>query len=356
MRIAIFKNIDEIYKLKDNWNRVYLSDSLATPFVSWAWLCAWIDMTPNWLVLAIQSDRASPYIAFMPLSIHFTEKRGYKSGLNLTLGHFTTDEASFLCLPEYNEEAMKILAKFIQSKMKWDTFYLQNILDSRLDGFLKMFSGRKFYVLENNSKVCPYINLPNNWEKYLKDFLGPKTRENIKKYTRKIENIPNYRITKTNEENLDNQIETLLMLHQNRWGTQSEDKLRHYRSIFRSHYQNHSLWLNILWEGKTPIVALAAFVEEVKKILFFYTIGFDDRYAKLSPGKVIIGYSIRYAIENGFEIYDFGAGGEEYKYSFGVKERFSRRIEIGRLSLLMRLKRRIPLKVKRLGKALLLKK
>jgi len=44
--------------------------------------------------------------------------------------------------------------------------------------------------------------------------------------------------------------------------------------------------------------------------------GFDDKFAKLSPGKVMVGYSIRYAIENGFQVYDFLRESERYKSSF----------------------------------------
>lgn len=79
----------------------------------------------------------------------------------------------------------------------------------------------------------------------------------------------------------------------------------------------------------------------------------DDKFTKLSPGAVMFGYSIRYAIENGFKIYDFGPGDEKYKFSFGTKERFDKNIIIQRKTFLMGVKGRVPVKVRILTKTLL---
>ncbi|MBZ0154768.1 MAG: hypothetical protein K8I29_00965 [Alphaproteobacteria bacterium] len=46
----------------------------------------------------------------------------------------------------------------------------------------------------------------------------------------------------------------------------------------------------------------------------------DPEAAVFVSGECDDGVHIRYAIENGFRIYDFGAGGEKYKYSFGTQE------------------------------------
>ena len=42
--------------------------------------------------------------------------------------------------------------------------------------------------------------------------------------------------------------------------------------------------------------------------------------------------SIRYAIESGFKLCDFGRGDEDYKFSLGAEPRFNTNLRIERLS------------------------
>jgi CelD/BcsL family acetyltransferase involved in cellulose biosynthesis len=45
-------------------------------------------------------------------------------------------------------------------------------------------------------------------------------------------------------------------------------------------------------------------------------LGFDDAYAKFSPGKGIVAHALRAAIESGFARFDFLRGDEPYKARF----------------------------------------
>ena len=89
------------------------------------------------------------------------------------------------------------------------------------------------------------------------------------------------------------------------------------------HYFEHQcLCLSVLWDDTTPVAALAGCIDQVKKTFYAYIVGYNPEYAKLSPGRVMFGYSIQYAIENGFQIYDFLRGVEQYKLSLGSKKHF----------------------------------
>jgi CelD/BcsL family acetyltransferase involved in cellulose biosynthesis len=44
-------------------------------------------------------------------------------------------------------------------------------------------------------------------------------------------------------------------------------------------------------------------------------LGYNPDFPKLSPGAVLVGLSMRNAIEQGFKRYDLARGGEEYKLS-----------------------------------------
>ena len=78
---------------------------------------------------------------------------------------------------------------------------------------------------------------------------------------------------------------------------------------------------------------MASFVDSQKRVFYAYINAFNAEYAKKSPGSVILGYGIRYAIENGFKVFDFMRGSEEYKFSFGARERFNRNLTITRTGI-----------------------
>ena len=47
----------------------------------------------------------------------------------------------------------------------------------------------------------------------------------------------------------------------------------------------------------------------------------DENFKSPPPGFLLHAYSIRWAIRNGFKIYDFLQGNESYKYMFGARDR-----------------------------------
>ncbi|MFQ5814423.1 MAG: GNAT family N-acetyltransferase, partial [Anaerolineae bacterium] len=54
--------------------------------------------------------------------------------------------------------------------------------------------------------------------------------------------------------------------------------------------------------------------------ILVYNSGYNPRkYARLSPGIVLLSYCIQWAIESGRAKFDFLRGDEEYKYRFGAQ-------------------------------------
>ena len=84
-----------------------------------------------------------------------------------------------------------------------------------------------------------------------------------------------------------------------------------------------SLWLAVSWAGDQPLAALAGFVDPAKKTMYSFMSGYNVEFDKLSPGRVLDGYSIRYGIEQGYQSYDYLRGDSGYKYSLGGQERFT---------------------------------
>ena len=330
MQVSRVDSISQFDQLQANWESVYAADSYAHIFVSWTWLRGWFAITPfDWFVLAIRPDNESPHVSFLPLILRGLRIHEFRPVRVLHLGGqplaFYT---GFVCLPEYEEEALVTFAAYIQEQLAWDSFQMEEVLDPRLDVFLQCFSIEEYDIRQSYGMPSLYIPLPDDWDSYLQNRLGPKTRRNLRRSLRKIDNGNGYWMTHTQLDTVERDIEVLLMLWQWRWG--AKPMANWHRKILRCSFENNGLWLKVLWNGQTPVAALAGIVDQNKHTFYAYIVGHNDKYTKLSPGKIMFGNSIRYAIEDGFQIYDFTLGADDYKISLDARQRSTKRITIKR--------------------------
>lgn len=361
MNVTIIDDISHFRDLKEAWNDVYAMDPDATVFDSWAWLCGWLESTPRkWLVLGVQRDGAlafsqvsrsgnnsthdanRAYVAYMVFS---ARKKGWENILSMG-GAPHADHTGFVCLPECVDEAIPTLAHFVREHLRWDTLQLFNVYDPRLDLFLQHVASRRMSIQEIKPSSCPYIPLPESWDTYFYSVLGSSTRKGLRNDLNKLKRLSGFHVSEIQAGNAESSIETLLSLWQTRWGLKEgdfymelrlDDVLNIKRSFLRSSFEDNRLWLNILWDGKTPIVGGAVFLDATKKTFGILKIAANYQYAQYSPGNIWCLYAIRYAIENGYKICDFGRGVEKYKFALGSEERFNRNVVIGRMSQLKKL-------------------
>jgi CelD/BcsL family acetyltransferase involved in cellulose biosynthesis len=240
------------------------------------------------------------------------------------------DYTGFLCLPDHEEPAIAALAAYVQQQLEWDRYHLKDVLDPRLDPFLQHIPSHAFTIRELGGTVCPYVELPGDWEEYLQRCLTAKKRQQIRRYLRGIERNKEMRITHTSAPDRDQCVEVLLGLWQQRWGNRPEHVLDMYRAVFRHCFAENHLLLPVLWDGGRAVAATAVLVDRGKKVLSGYMGGYDPGYAKISPGTTLVAYVLRYAIENGFKMFDFLRGGENYKAWFGTEERGVRHMILAR--------------------------
>lgn len=365
MKVSIIDDISHFRELRNTWNNIYAMDPDATVFDSWAWLCGWLESTPRkWLVLGVQryeaplSSQIGPvgngsthkanesYVAYMVFS---ARKKGWENVLSMG-GYPHADHTSFVCLPEFVKEAIPALGAFVREHLQWDTLQLINVYDPRLDLFLQHLASQRMSIQETEPSSCPYIPLPESWDTYFNSVLGASTRKGLKNDMNKIRRLTGFHVSEIQSDNAESSIETLLTLWQTRWGLKSSDLYMEFRlkdvvnikrSFLRSCFEDNRLWLNILWDGKTPIAGGAVYLDAAKKTFGILKIAVNYQYAQYSPGNIWCLYAIQYAIENGYKICDFGRGVEKYKFALGSEERFNRNVIVDRMSQLKKLGMRL---------------
>lgn len=334
MHIDIIKEIHQFENLKEAWDEVYLADPNTTIFQSWSWLRGWLETNDDpWHILCFRPEKSSSYfVGFLPLTIE--AKSSYFSQQKMKMwGGLSADHATFICHPDYEDSILEAAAVYIQNAKDWNRFELKQILDERLDAFLRYFTVPRYSVQELENTPCPFIPLPTTWEDYLKNCLNSKRRRNLKRYSKKLKNRTKFLLTSHEDGDFENQVKTIRKLWEAKWGTPRHDVSRFFH-VYKYCFAANRLWINIFWDDINPIGGVISFVDRDKKVFHPYTMGYDSKYNKLSPGTVIIGNSIKSAIEDGFLMYSFGRGGLEYKQStFGASPRFNRNVLIERKNI-----------------------
>ena len=355
MRIDIIEKIETFETIRENWEYIYDADPQAQFFVSWIWISKTLKkysaLKIPWFILAAKlSSDASDYVAFFALTIEIEENdRGRFYNQLSMVGVTDAEHPGFLCLPEYEEEIVSSFAQYLQQQETWSVFEIRNIpkADKRMSLFLTNFAQESFDCRELDEKnyknpldnidcqIIPYVTLPDSWELYLQNVLNLKSRRNIRRSLRKFEGSNEFRITDVNAENLERHIEIITEFWRSNW--ESRKGVERCRSIvqhmvfeLRHCFENDCLYLPVLWKGDKPLGAIANLINFSKKSMLCFVGGRDVTFKELPIGIVLHTYAIRYAIQNGFKVYDFLMGNEAYKYSFGAKERYIQSIVVQR--------------------------
>ena len=336
MQVEIINSIQQFDNLKTDWNNIYACDSHAQIFLSWSWLRGWLEVVPHdWFILAIRTKPDLPYVAFFPLgmrSLQWCNVNVYRA--LQTCAHPVADYTGFICEPHYEEDAIKNFALYIHQNLQWDVFHVKDIQDPRLNAFVEHFSPNHFQLISSQGATCPYICLPDTWEEYLQHSISRKPRKNLRNSLNKIEKNSDFHLTSIQADNLENQIEVLFELWQIKWGKQPDLTLDTYRNVFRQCAKNNSLWIDILWDKTIPVAATGMYVDSYKKVVYGQMTGFNPEYSKLSPGRAMMAFSIKKAIENNFKIYDLLRGDLDYKISLlGAEKRWNTDLKIARNNL-----------------------
>lgn len=340
LNVAVVRDLGEFEGLKQSWGSLYKSDPNATIHRSWPWIRGWIQATDlEWRILSVANPENAEYVAFF--SIAYENQVGGVAKI-FPGGHPFAAHTGFLCDPHYVVEASRVLVQYLKNQRDWDKLHLWDFMDPRLSFFCEQFRGFGFGITRVGVSVCPSVILPKTWSEYFRESVGSETRATYKKRFSRLERNGDIRISSATHQNLDQYLEVLLSLWQQRWGKKPDQFVRAVKSILSSCFESDNLHLQVMWDKETPVAAVAVYMDPDRQTAQCYMSSYDDAYARLSPGNILIFKSIEAAIERGMTEYDFGRGDQDYKYSvFGARERYNSNVTIFRRALVPQLKSRL---------------
>ncbi len=326
-------------RLKEQWDTVYAADPDARFFMSWTWMSKWLESAIHeWVVIGIrEAEEADDYLAFLPLRFQSSAAKSGRIHTEIRLAAYgIADYTGFLCKAGAEHDAIPALAEQVE-QLNWGSFDLGcfHASEERLKLWRRAFPRPTFKFKKppsavdsngNDTAICPYATLPDNWDDYLDNQLSANTRQKVRRFLRKVENDDAYRITVSNADTIEADHDHLAKLWEARWGAMVGQTGRDIFYRIRTKMVLHTLsqdalFMPMLWHHDKPVGGLITFVDHQKKAMFFYLAGRDMKAKGVPIGLVLHAYSIRHAIDQGFTTYDFMRGDEAYKYSFANKER-----------------------------------
>ena len=325
-------SFEEFEAIRPRWNELFAADPHANFFLSWEWMqaCLATDGKP-WFVLAVR-DGDGPYLAFLALTYGSVEAAGLTLNRELYLaGIPRSDYTGMLALPGEEARVVPAFAQYIDA-LPWDNFTLSDSADERIAALARAFDNDRYALVAGEPTPSPYIDLPATWDEYFAG-RGHSTRRTLRAKFRKAEQLPGYRFAVSSPDDADAAIDLLLQLNSARWKKDLGKRRRIFGDLFRRCAAAGLFVVATLHAEQTPLAAQGSFVEPHSKTMLGYMMGYNDEYAKISPGALLLALSIRHAIEEGYARYDFARGSEEFKLSFCTQISYTNHAKLTRRGL-----------------------
>jgi CelD/BcsL family acetyltransferase involved in cellulose biosynthesis len=218
--------------------------------------------------------------------------------------------------------------------LNWERFDLYNLLDGSPSlNALEQAAMKKGLAFESTRlQHSPFIPLPGDWETYLAG-IDKKQRHEIRRKMRRVEEagtVVRWYIVEDGST-LEAETNTFISLMEN-----DDDKLKFLTEKMREHihltvscaFDSGCLQMAFLEVNGEKAAGYLSF--DYLGRMWIYNSGLDWKFSEYSPGWVLLGNLIRWAIESGHKEFDFMRGDEDYKYRFGAVDRFVMRFVISK--------------------------
>jgi CelD/BcsL family acetyltransferase involved in cellulose biosynthesis len=297
----------DLEALRGEWSDLCDRSPRVTPFQRPEWLIPWGRVYPPgepWVLAARKEGRL---IALAPLLIYPNEGKrtvGFCGG-------GVSDYCDVVTDLECEKEAVAaLLAYLMDHRDRWEVADFEPLPDG--SPLLRISQGQ----IETRD-VCPGLDLPDRVED-LGSVVPTRQLANLRKYRRKAEALGELRLH--GDGSWEEDLEILLRFYLARRGEADGDTLRAFhREVAAGFHTRGALGLHLLCLNGDPLAGLYGFRE--RDTFYCYMQGFDERWAKLSPGAMVVGAAIEEAIRQGARRIDFLRGREPYKYWWGGRDR-----------------------------------
>lgn len=317
-RVAIIDSMTGMAALAKPWKDLLSESKSNTIFLTWEWLYSWAEcfLQPNRRLFVLTIYKGGDLIGIAPWYIQRVRHWGFTMNVISFLGspEMASDYLDVFAKPGKEKEvAEQIYQYLLNSATLWDALTLRGIphdsffyfhFQSRIEADGK-------YIDVRPGVFSPIAILPKTEEAYFAQ-LTSKRRKRFMSDLRFLERRGKMDHQCIESEGLKPALQDLYSLYRKRWGERESSFQFLEKFIQRSEEQG---WVQIDFLNSNG-QNIAGFLHlRFDGILSMYLMAVDHSFAQsISVGNILVGLSIRKGIMQGFSIYDFLAGSQDYKF------------------------------------------
>ncbi|MHA6325430.1 GNAT family N-acetyltransferase [Roseivivax sp. CAU 1753] len=337
--VSVVETYPAFRAMKFDWQALEAADPHCTVFLSWTWLNrVFRDNPEEWRVLVVRdAAQGDAPVCILPLRIKtsWVARRGeFRTAVEPAGRLIRSEYVGWLCHPDYDPDAIRITGAALK-EMPWISFEMRyEATETRLRHFAEAFAGDSGFKVDfpeyriNKGVVdnlaCPRVTLPESFETYLSALPSRNTRQKLRRLWRRHFKNGAWRVTFSDADTFQRDLDILIDHWTQKWApvkgaAQATRVAANYRAILANAFKTDCLCLSVLWDGERPLAALGHVLDQDMDRVHFLVAGRDETVPDASVGMLLHAASIQWAIEHGFQCYDFCHGDEEYKFRFGAE-------------------------------------
>lgn len=238
-----------------------------------------------------------------------------------------SDYLDFLVDRERCPEVYETLVELISSDLQidWQSAYFCSLAHHSPTHriVVDLAQAKGWQARSEQEEVCPVITLADSWDGYLAT-VKKKQRHEIRRKLRRAESGAevHWSVIDSADGLTDEVLDRFIDLHQKSTPDKEAFWDEAMESFFRALAKQVAElgWLKLYQVEINGYMASMLLCFDYNDEILVYNSGFDpELFGHLSPGNIIVSYSIQHAIELGRKRYDFLRGDEIYKFRFGAE-------------------------------------
>jgi CelD/BcsL family acetyltransferase involved in cellulose biosynthesis len=327
--VEVKQGVEALRALRTEWKHLFQLAGVA-PFLSWEWAATWHKWFGKGKIPYLICVREGGTLIGLLALLHEVRRLagGKLERFSLLGDDFGgADYLDMIAMPGKQEAVVTAISKELigvarRGGMKLDGFATDSLLLAEIA--TRFRQDRGFICRTASQYVCPQVALGSDWREILR---RSRRADNFKRRLRQLSVKEGFahRVVTERDAALP-AFERFLRLHNSRWAeaggsemTGHERLTSFHRDLVVRFAEAGLLRFDELWvegECRASIYGL-----EHGRQYFFYNSGYEQAWRGASVGLVLLGLSIKSAVERGIEVYDFLRGTEAYKFDWAETTR-----------------------------------